>query len=338
LWKQVYGPSVATFDNTQSLNANISNLVEGIYKFELTLTEGTKVSIDKVYANVQSGTNSLPNVSLTSPTNGDVFSMGDAFTLTATASDFDGSIAKVIFYDGTTVLGEDNTHPYAYTVSNASVGSYNYTAKAIDNDGGESVSAAVSVTVNQRYYCTFNSSEAREGQFSAGYNLTFETIGNSVKITAELLDNDKTGAPAYLFKESPFSETSMDDLGNNMFSKTIGGFSQGDIISYGVKFSFTGAVGITKYFQYEVGSSCALSVKYVFDVAQVILYPNPTEDRFFIETDGDVFVEIYDILGNKLKANNDKSQDISVFSAGIYFVKVSQLETDYQQLIKVVKK
>ena len=118
------------------LNANISNLVEGIYKFELTLTEGTKVSKDQVYINVQSGSNSLPNVSLTSPTNEDVFSKGDAFTLTATASDFDGTIAKVIFYDGTTVLGEDNTQPYAYTVSNAAVGTYNYTAKALDNDGG----------------------------------------------------------------------------------------------------------------------------------------------------------------------------------------------------------
>ena len=338
LWKQVYGPSVVAFDNAQSLNANISNLVEGIYKFELTLTEGTKGSKDQLYVNVQNGSNSLPNVSLTSPNNGQVFVSGDSITLTATASDFDGTITKVIFYDGATVLGEDNTQPYVYTVSNAAVGTYNYTAKAIDNNGGESVSAAVSVTVNQRYYCTFNSSESSQGQFSVGYNLTFETIGNSVKITAELLDSDKTGAPAYLFKESPFGETSMDDLGNKMFSKTVGGFTQGETISYAVKFSFTGGVGVTKYFQYEVGSSCALSVKDVFDVAQVVLYPNPTEDRFFIETEGDVFVEIYDILGNKLKANNEKSQDISAFSAGIYFVKVSQLETDHQQLIKVMKK
>ena len=47
---------------------------------------------------------------------------------------------------------------------------------------------------------------------------------------------------------------------------------------------------------------------------------------------------VENILGNKLKDNNEKSQDISAFSAGIYFVKVSQLETDHQQLIKVVKK
>ena len=123
-----------------------------------------------------------------------------------------------------------------------------------------------------------------------------------------------------------------------MFSKTVGGFTQGETISYAVKFTFTGAVGVTKYFQYKVGSSCALSISDIFDVAQVVLYPNPTEDLFYIEAEGDVFVEVYDILGNKLKANNEKAQDISAFSAGIYFVKVIQLETAHQQLIKIVKK
>ena len=62
------------------------------------------------------------------------------------------------------------------------------------------------------------------------------------------------------------------------------------------------------------------------------------EDLFYIVAEGDVFVEVYDILGNKLKANNEKAQDISAFSAGIYFVKVIQLETAHQQLIKIVKK
>jgi hypothetical protein len=159
-----------------------------------------------------------------------------------------------------------------------------------------------------------------------------------VKFTAELLDTDKTGAPAYLFRETPFSETSMDDLGNNMFSKTLGGFSQGQNISYAVKFSFTGGVGVTKYFQYEVGSSCVLSVRDVFDVAQVFLYPNPIQDKFHIKADGDIFVEVYDISGNKLKANKNKEQDISAFGSGIYFVRVSQLETAQSQLFKVVKK
>ena len=338
LWKQVYGPSVVAFDNTQILNANISSLTTGIYKFELTLTEGATSSKDQVYVNVQDGSNSLPTVSLTSPSNDEVFVLGDAITLAASASDFDGTIAKVIFYNGDTILGEDSTQPYTYTLSDLAVGAYSFKAKAVYNDGGESVSAAVTVAVNQRYYCTFNSSEAREGLFSVGYNLTFETIGNSVKFTAELLDTDKTGAPAFLFKEFPFAETGMDDLGNNVFSKTLGGFTQGENISYGVKFSFPGGVGITKYFQYEVGSTCALSITDVFIDKAVLIYPNPTKDKFFVDTEGAVFVEVFDISGKKLQASNDKEQDISALSPGVYFVKVNRLDTANHQLIKILKK
>ena len=139
------------------------------------------------------------------------------------ASDFDGTITKVEFFDGSTKLGEDTTSPYSYSWTNLAVGSYSITAKATDNDGASTTSTAASITVNQKLYCTFTSSEATQGQFTTGYNLTFETIGTSVKITAELLDTDKTGAPAYLWKENPFGETSMDDIGNNTFTKTIGG-------------------------------------------------------------------------------------------------------------------
>ena len=35
-------------------------------------------------------------------------------TLSATASDSDGTISKVEFYNGTTLLGTDTTSPYSY--------------------------------------------------------------------------------------------------------------------------------------------------------------------------------------------------------------------------------
>jgi len=109
-------------------------------------------------------------------------------------------------------------------------------------------------------------------------------------------------------------------------------------LNYAVKFSFTARVGVTKYFQYEVGSSCVLSVRDVFGVAQVFLYLNPAQDKFHIKADGHIFVEVYDISGNKLKTNKNKEQNISAFGSVIYFVRVSQLETAQSQLFKVVKK
>ncbi len=56
--------------------------------------------------------NRLPTVSLSA--GGSTFTVHTAVTLTATASDPDGTLSKVGFYDGTTLLGEDTATPYVW--------------------------------------------------------------------------------------------------------------------------------------------------------------------------------------------------------------------------------
>jgi chitinase len=67
--------------------------------------------------------------------------------LTATASDSDGSIAKVEFYSGTTLLGTDTSAPYSFTWSSVAAGSYSLTAVGYDNLGLKSTSTARTITV-----------------------------------------------------------------------------------------------------------------------------------------------------------------------------------------------
>ena len=76
-----------------------------------------------------------PGVTLTSPANGATFSAPATITLAATASDTDGTITKVDFYRGTTLIGTDTTAPYSVTWSNVAAGSYSLTAVATDNGG-----------------------------------------------------------------------------------------------------------------------------------------------------------------------------------------------------------
>ena len=92
--------------------------------------------------------NALPVVSITSPANGSILNAPGSFTITATASDNDGTIAKVEFYNGTTLLGTSTTSPYSYAWSGVAAGSYSLTAKAYDNTGAITTSGAVNVTVN----------------------------------------------------------------------------------------------------------------------------------------------------------------------------------------------
>ncbi|MCX6180507.1 MAG: glycosyl hydrolase family 8, partial [Bacteroidetes bacterium] len=92
--------------------------------------------------------NQAPTVQLTSPTNNSNFCEGSSITISASANDADGSIAKVEFYDGSTLLNSDNSAPYTYTWSNPSNGNHSISAKAYDNANASTSSASSAVTVN----------------------------------------------------------------------------------------------------------------------------------------------------------------------------------------------
>ncbi|GAA5042702.1 hypothetical protein GCM10011506_45460 [Marivirga lumbricoides] len=91
--------------------------------------------------------NQSPTVSLSSPANNAAFEAGVSLSITATATDSDGTVSKVEFFNGTSKLGEDTTAPYSYSWSNVAEGTYTLTAKATDNDGSVSTSAAVNIVV-----------------------------------------------------------------------------------------------------------------------------------------------------------------------------------------------
>jgi hypothetical protein len=93
-------------------------------------------------------TNTPPSVSITSPAGGATYTAPATVTINASASDPDGTVAKVEFFQGTTKLGEDATSPYSFTWSGVPAGSYSLTARATDNGGASRTSSAVSITVN----------------------------------------------------------------------------------------------------------------------------------------------------------------------------------------------
>lgn len=94
--------------------------------------------------------NTPPAVSITSPLNGASFNAPANITIEANASDPDagGSISKVEFYEGATLLNTDLSNPFSYNWNNVPAGNYTITAKAFDNLNASTASAAVSITVN----------------------------------------------------------------------------------------------------------------------------------------------------------------------------------------------
>lgn len=86
--------------------------------------------------------NKPPTVAITNP------AVGNAITLTAKATDTDGSVSKVEFFAGATKLGEATSSSWTYVWQNVAAGSYQLTAIATDNLGAKTTSAIVPITVN----------------------------------------------------------------------------------------------------------------------------------------------------------------------------------------------
>jgi len=91
--------------------------------------------------------NQLPVISITSPANNASFNAGTNITITAGASDADGSITKVEFFRGSIRLGEDISSPYSFSWNNVTAGTYSITAMATDNNGALKVSPITKITV-----------------------------------------------------------------------------------------------------------------------------------------------------------------------------------------------
>ncbi|MCY1018159.1 Ig-like domain-containing protein [Pyxidicoccus sp. MSG2] len=133
--------------NFYSLSWNTTSVANGAHTVSATARDaaGYVTSTGSVSFTVDNDL-TPPTVSFTSPTAGTVLSL--TATLTATASDNVG-LARVEFYQGTTLLGSDAYAPYSLSWDTTLVanGAYTLTAKAVDTTGNVTQSSSVAVTV-----------------------------------------------------------------------------------------------------------------------------------------------------------------------------------------------
>jgi uncharacterized protein (DUF2141 family) len=145
-----YSGSTLIASTTSPFAYSWNNVANGTYSITAIATDnrgGVTVSAP-VSVTVKSGTgNQSPTVSITSPSNNASFNAPATISVTASATDADGTISKVEFFNGTTSIGSVTQSPYTFTWSNVAAGTYSITAKATDNGGATTVSVPVTVTV-----------------------------------------------------------------------------------------------------------------------------------------------------------------------------------------------
>jgi hypothetical protein len=134
-------------DTTAPYETKWSATIDGTYPL-------TAVAFD---ADGGTATSNTVNVTITTPidrppaislsTGGTTFVAPASITLTAVASDPEGQLAGVEFFNGTTRLGSDTSAPYTWSWTNVGAGSYTLTAVAVDAAGNRTTSTAATVTV-----------------------------------------------------------------------------------------------------------------------------------------------------------------------------------------------
>lgn len=127
-----------------------AGVAEGTYQVTAVATDdaGSSTTSQAATITVSAAPNESPLVTLTTPSAGDAFTAPAAITLAASASDADGTVARVEFYANGQPVGSAAASPYTVTWSNVAAGSYSLTAIARDDDGAATTSAPVTITVS----------------------------------------------------------------------------------------------------------------------------------------------------------------------------------------------
>lgn len=103
---------------------------------------------DNIYYTGGVSANPAPTVAITNIAHEAVYTTPASIAINTNASDPNGSISKVDFYNGAYYLGTTTTSPFNYTWQNPAPGIYQLIAKATDNQNKTSTSKPVTVLVS----------------------------------------------------------------------------------------------------------------------------------------------------------------------------------------------
>jgi GH18 family chitinase len=184
--------SVAFYNGTTLLGTDISspysfawnNVSPGSYALTARATDNGGAVTTSAIVNITVTGNTPPTISITSPANNATFAAPASITIQATAADADGTIASVAFYNGTALLGTDTATPYSFNWTNVAVGNYSITARATDNQGAVTSSAAVAISVVNNIPPTASiTSPANNATFIAPASITINATASDANGT-----------------------------------------------------------------------------------------------------------------------------------------------------------
>lgn len=285
--------------------------------------QAATISAQNVTNNVGSFANVAPTVDLTAPDNNSTYTEPAIIEITADASDVDGTITLVEFYNGSTRIGSKSSAPYSFTWNNVIQGTYSITAVATDNKGATTTSSAISVSVESVIPPVENQSPV--------VSIASPTKGNrfenpaDIEIQVSASDPDGTIRKVELFNGT----LKLGEITAAPFSFTWKGVSTGKYKIKAVATDDLKATTTSSIVEFTVNAKTAYDAK--SDIIK--LYPNPNHGHFTItflvplENEKNEII-ISDLNGNQVyrepitAEETTKQIDLPNVRSGIYIMTV----------------
>ena len=277
--------------------------------------------------------NQPPVINISSPTKSTSYIAPATITIDAVASDPDGKVVRVEFFQGTKKLGETSSAPYSFTWKEVPQGSYSITAAATDNQNSRTVSGAVTIvvekptaTVNQLPIVTIISPlKDNNRKYKKGEKIT---------ITAQAEDPDGTISKV----EFKSGSLVLAQIVTPPYSFTYEPADTGTIVMTASATDNYGATSVSESIELLIGSSISNFSDFIS------LYPNPNGGHFTLETEtempvGQLIIKILTQSGNVVheEVMDDTAHmnniDISNLPSGSYILML----TSSKEIIAVKK-
>ncbi len=282
LWTKISGPLSGTITNSNIATTTISGLTQGVYKFELKVTDNSGTSgLDTVQVSVNAALN-IPPVAdagsdqmITLPPN--------SVTLTGVGTDTDGTITNYLWtkISGPSSAAITNAANATTTVTSLTQGVYRFELKVTDNMGATGIDI-VQITVNP--------APNNPPIADAGSDQVITLPSNSVTLTSVGTDTDST-ITNYLWTKisGPLSGTITN---SNIATTTISGLTQG---VYKFELKVTDNSGTSGLDTVQVSVNAALNIPPVADAGsdQMITLPPNSVTLTGVGTDTDGTITKY---------------------------------------------
>jgi hypothetical protein len=101
-----------------------------------------------------------------------------------------------------------------------------------------------------------------------------------------------------------------------------------------VTVNFNSPISFNSITASQAGST--LTIENVNSVSDILIYPNPTADKIFIQYNSEILAQLYDVAGRRVISTNEKSINMNSFKSGTYMLKLTN-EQNESHSFKIMK-